>query len=471
MGFKKSTSFKVMPGVRVRVSTNGVSAYAGRTKIAGTSSSAKSSRPQARRAPARTATAQAAVRTVPLAKPGLFAPKEEKALYAFTVTRQVAVLDPLVLQHPAYAPVAAAILGIQHLDSGEMEQSVQTLQSVVHGLSPIESNSFVTKYLSTYGFDLEIAGGVTARFPLSQTSLVLALAEALQSLERIPEAIQYIEQLDPSHPALLSLTELYSDLNDWDEVIRLTDNIPVDSEITALLAIMRSQAHFSLEQLVAAKECLKPLTASKKYSDNIRFKALAMRSDISFAEKAYARAIADLEKILSENSQIPGIREALQYVNNVKAGEERQKAQAAQDKAAEAIRVRDKKKAEREAEALALREEKEAAALRLREEKQATALRLREEKQAAALRLREEKAAALYARQNPPVVQAGIINLSDDVETVDLALPSQIVEATVLPVEVSTSKEPGFYPDPEGVAPFRFWDGSEWTSRIRMTPQ
>lgn len=456
MGFKKSTSFKVMPGVRVRVSTNGVSVYAGRTKIAGTSSSSRSSQPPARRAPARAAVAQAAVGTVSFAKPGLFAPREEKALYAYAVTRQVDVLDPLVLQHPVYAPVAAAVLGIRYLYSGDMEQCVQTLQSVVHGLSPIESYSFVTRYLATYGFDLEIAGGVSARFPLSQTSLILALAEALQSLERIPEAIQYIEQLDPSYPALLSLAELYSDLNDWTEVIRLTDTLPVDSEITALLAIMRSRAHLNLDQLVAAKECLKPLTASKKYSDNIRFKALAMRSDISFSEKAYTRAIADLEKILSEDSQIPGIREALQYANNVKAGEERQKAQAAQEKASEALRVR---------------EEKEAAALRLREEKQATALRLREEKQAAALRLREEKAAALHARQNPPVMQAGIINLSDDVETVAPVLPSQIIEATVLPAEVSTSKEPGFYPDPEGVAPFRFWDGSEWTSRIRMTPQ
>ncbi|WP_442860097.1 DUF2510 domain-containing protein [Arthrobacter sp. zg-Y179] len=26
-----------------------------------------------------------------------------------------------------------------------------------------------------------------------------------------------------------------------------------------------------------------------------------------------------------------------------------------------------------------------------------------------------------------------------------------------------------FYPDPEGVAPFRYWDGEAWTSRVRMT--
>nr|WP_231709397.1 DUF2510 domain-containing protein [Arthrobacter sp. zg-Y895] len=31
------------------------------------------------------------------------------------------------------------------------------------------------------------------------------------------------------------------------------------------------------------------------------------------------------------------------------------------------------------------------------------------------------------------------------------------------------AREAGFYPDPEGVAPFRYWDGEAWTSRVRMT--
>ncbi|WP_370250386.1 DUF2510 domain-containing protein [Nocardioides sp.] len=40
-------------------------------------------------------------------------------------------------------------------------------------------------------------------------------------------------------------------------------------------------------------------------------------------------------------------------------------------------------------------------------------------------------------------------------------------QATASP---SVVREPGFYPDPDGVADQRFWDGHEWTSRIRMNP-
>ncbi len=459
MGFKKSTSIKVMPGVRVRVSTKGVSAYAGRTKIVGTST-ASSRRSTSHRAPARkTTTRPTAVRNsapapryTPAAKPGMLAPKEEKALYAYAVTRHMAELDPKVMQHPVYGQAAAALLGLQHLQSGNNEACVQALESVFHGKSPVEANPFMSKYFPNASFELEIAGGVTAQFPVTNTALTLALVEALQSLQRIPEAIKYVEELNPTYPALLSLAELYSDQDNWEEVIRLTDSLNVDSEITGLLAILRSQAHFELDQLGAAKECLKPLTASKKYSDNLRFKALALRSNISLEEKAYGRAITDLEKILAENSQISGVRDAIANVHQAREDAEQLKSQAASAKTAEALRIRTEKAAD---------------AQRLRDEKTAEAQRSREAKAAETQRLRDEKTAAKMALHATPVMQTGIINLSDD--HVEEA-PAPKTNST-FDVAVDTPKKAGFYPDPEGVAPFRYWDGKEWTSRIRMTNQ
>lgn len=445
MGFKKSASIKVMPGVRVRVSTKGVSAYAGRTKIAGTSSLQTRRTParqsSTRISPARSSAAQNAphVPALPTARPGMFAPKEEKALYAYVVTRRTAELDPLVLHHPVYGQVAAALLGLQHLQAGENEACVQALQEVVDNNPRIETNHFMSKYLPHFFFELEIAGGVSARFPMNNDALTLALAEALQSLHRIPEAIDYVEGLAPTYPALLSLVELYSDESNWQEVLRLTDSLQVDSELTGLLAILRSQAHFELDQLVAAKECLKPLTASKKYSDNLRFKALALRSSISLEEKAYARAIADLEKILAENSQILGIRDAIANVHQSRDGAEQQKAQEAAAKTAETLRVREAKAAE--------------------------AQRLREAKATETLRLREEKAAAKRDLKSAPVIQTGVINLSDDLEE-EAAATNHRPTANLA---VNTAKEAGFYADPECIAPYRYWDGDAWTSRVRMT--
>lgn len=456
MGFKKSASIKVMPGVRVRVSTKGVSAYAGRTKIAGTSTTQTRRtpvrQPSIRNTAARSSAAQNAPRVPagPTVKPGMLAPKEEKALYAYAVTRHMAELDPMVLQHPIYGQAAAALLGVQHLQAGNYEACVHALHSVVHSNPPIEINHFMSKYLPHFSFELDIAGGVTAQFPMTNDALTLALVEALQSLHRIPEAIEYVERLNPTYPALLSLVELNSDEGNWHEVIRLTDSVPVDSEITGLLAILRSQAHFELDQLVAAKECLKPLTASKKYSDNLRFKALALRSNISLEEKAYARAIADLEKILAENSQISGIREAIANVHQSRDEAEQLKAQEIAAKTAETLR---------------LREEKSAEAQRIRDEKIAETQRLREIKTAESLRLREEKAAAKLDLNATAVMQTGVINLSGDLKE-EAAVN---VDDSTASLPVNTANEAGFYADPEGVAPFRYWVGNAWTSRVRMT--
>lgn len=397
-------------------------------------------------------------------KPGVFAPKEEKALYAYFVSRKEVQLDPVVMLQPVYAQAAHALLGMQFMVAGPIDDCIRSLQFALTGPVPLELNNFLNKYLPDYRFELEIAGGVSVVFPISSDSVSLAIAEALQSQNRLDEAINCVEQLTASYPALLSLAELYSEKQDWREVVQLTDNIEVGSEIGALLAIIRSRAHLQLGQLTAAKECLKPLTASKKYSDNLRFQALALRSSISLEEKAYSRAIADLEKILAENSQVPGILHALEAVHAAQRDSEQEKLRAAENKAVEAEQAREAKKAE----TLRLREEKAAEVIRARDEKAAETLKLREEKAAAAARLREEKAAAKLALQNVPVMQTGIINLIDDSEADHVPQPSQ-PQSEPTPTKAETL-EAGFYPDPEGVAPYRYWDGESWTSRVRMKP-
>lgn len=394
----------------------------------------------------------------------MFSPKEEKALYAYFVSRKDVALDPSVMLQPVYAQTAYTLLGLQFLASGHTEDCIHALQNALAGPLPLESNKFIHRYFPNYRLDLDIAGGVSVQLPVSSDAVSLALAEALQSQGRVDEAINCVEQASPTYPALLSLTELYSEKQDWQEVVRLTDYIEVGSEIGALLAIFRSQAHLYLGQMTAAKECLKPITASKKYSVNLRFQALALRSSISLEEKAYGRAIADLERILAENSQVPGIRQALDAVNATKHDAEQAKVQAAEQKVAEAEQDREAKKAE----TARIRDEKAAEVLRVRAEKSAEAVRVREEKAAAAAKLREEKAAAKLALQNVPVMQTGVINLSDDVIDEEPARPRAPKEESI--PTTAGPKAAGFYPDPEGVAPFRYWDGNSWTPRIRMTP-
>lgn len=375
-------------------------------------------------------------------------------MYAYFVSRKDVALDPSVMLQPVHAQTAFALLGLQFMASGHLDDCIHALQNALAGPLPLESNNFIHKYFPNYHLDLDIAGGVSVRLPVSSDALSLALAEALQSQGRVDEAINCVEQASPTYPALLSLTELYSDKQDWQEVVRLTDYIEVGSEIGALLAIMRSQAYLNLGQLTAAKECLKPIAAGKKYSDNLRFQALALRSNISLEEKAYGRAIADLERILAENSQVPGILQALEAVNFAKVEAEQSKLQSAEQRLREAEQAREAKKAE---------------TLRIREEKAAEMLRIREERAAAAAKLKDEKASAKLAHESAPVVQAGFISLSDElIENTSSERDSHRGTRQDTISAGTANKEAGFYPDPEGIAPFRYWDGAAWTSRVRM---
>ncbi|HSN36572.1 MAG TPA: DUF2510 domain-containing protein [Arthrobacter sp.] len=367
----------------------------------------------------------------------MFAPKEEKFLFTFISQPEALNLDDSVLAHPQYAKLANVLLGLRHLIHGRTDPAVGYLRAALSLSGELEAHSFTQKYLAGYRLTLGIAGGVAVELPLSHDAATLALAEGLQIQDQTQAAVYYVEALDPSYPALLSLADLYLDLEDWNEVLRLTNGVAIDSEITAMLAIFRAKSHLALGELVAAKECIKSLTAGKKHGTGLRFQALALRSEISLAEGAFARATADLEKILAEDASVPGLREALTRIRHRQQELEQEKSDAAREK------------------------------LRAAEMKREQAERAKEEKRAESERVRAEKAAErerlLAHRTAPkPALRAAVIDLSFDED----ALPS----ASEPPSAHSKAGAllPGFYPDPEEVAPFRYWDGSAWTSRIRM---
>jgi hypothetical protein len=369
----------------------------------------------------------------------MFAPREEKALFSFVSQPETSGLDEAVLAHPQYAKLGNVLLGLRHLVRGQTDAAVQYLRAAQSLDGAVESHGFTQKYLSGYRLTLGIAGGVAVDLPLSHDAATLALAEGLQIQGQTEAAVYYVESLDPSHPALLSLTDLYTDLEDWNEVLRLTNGVGIDSEMTAMLAIFRAKAHLSLREHVAAKECIKTLTTSRKYGPGLRFQALALRAEISLTEGAFARATADLEKILAEDSSVPGVRDALTRVQRQQQEVEQQRTDAAREK-------------ERAA------EQKREQAERAKEEKRAEVERIRAEKAAERERLKSQRAAT------NPAIHAAVIDLSFDED----ALPARSEPAAAQPM--AGALLPGFHPDPEGVAPFRYWDGSAWTSRIRMKP-
>ena len=442
MGFKRSTSFQMVPGVRVRVSTSGVSVNGRR--VTGSSGSGRSST-RARSAPQPRYTPPPP--SAP--KPGWLSSSEEKSLFAAVVERKAMDVDDTVRFHPNFAKVAHALLGLRMLEAGQLDRAADYLQYAISAPGDIVHHPFVQKYLPDFDYELSIYDGISASLPMGDTLLRLAGAEALQALGRLQEAAQLVEDAMPSAPAALSLADLYGETGRWDEVVELTDGLTVQDELTAGLALLRGEAQMNLANYTAAKECIKSLTTSRKLGDDIRHAALALRAEIQAAEGAFGRARADLEKILAENSRYPGLKDALADLHH-------------REDAATTAKEQEKQRlaAEKERTAAAKREEQE---------------RAREEKKAEAERLRAERAQTRQPRPAPAAAQAGFIDLTAEEGTPVVpsrAASSQAATAEEPAADAETNDEPGdpgFYPDPEGVAPFRYWDGTAWTSRVRMT--
>ena len=155
----------------------------------------------------------------------MFAPKEEKALFTFVSEPEALSLDETVLAHPQFAKLGNVLLGLRHLIHGRTDPAVECLRAALSLDGRLESHAFTQKYLSGYRLTLGIAGGVSVELPLSHDATTLALAEGLQIQGQTQTAVYYVEALDPSYPALLSLADLYIDLKDWNEVLRLTNGV------------------------------------------------------------------------------------------------------------------------------------------------------------------------------------------------------------------------------------------------------
>lgn len=231
MGFRMRKSFKIAPGVRLNVSKSGIGASVGtrgvrysvhssgrRTRSVGlpgtgigyvsttsrTSRSRGSSAATRSRAPEAPPTPRAA-----RPKPGLFAPKGEKALYRLIRSGQFtpANLDAISVKYPNLWLAASTIVGLQRVSEGDTSDSTITqLQQIFDHYTDPAHDPFIAKYLAGASYmTIGIAPGVTAELPFSRDLVGLALTEVLQERGRLDEAIDVVERVTPTAHAAVSL--------------------------------------------------------------------------------------------------------------------------------------------------------------------------------------------------------------------------------------------------------------------------
>lgn len=175
----------------------------------------------------------------------------------------------------------------------------------------VETNPFVAKYLSAGTVSLGVAEGVTATLPFSRDAVGLALAELHQQAGDFAAAIDVVEHLEPSPIAAVSLAELYTETGRHEDVIDVTNGLTNTDDPTALLLTFRGSALRETGNLTAARESFKEALKSSKRDHGIRHLALMERARTYLAEGKEAMARNDLERIMAEDANYPGLAREL----------------------------------------------------------------------------------------------------------------------------------------------------------------
>jgi tetratricopeptide (TPR) repeat protein len=310
-----------MPGVRLNLSKTGVGASfgsgpvrysvhsSGRRTVSARTGIPGVTYQQSVRQSGRTQTPVAAPLPTFPAKPGLFAPSSEKELYKACIAQDARAIDAAGTAHPDVRLPAYAMAGLLYASS-DADRARRVLRSAFDAGDPA-GHPFTQKYLSALRVLVPIAEGVTARQAIDRDAVGLTLAELLQAADEISQAIDVVEQLEPSFVAALSLAELYSLAGRHEDVIDLTNGVQNEDDASALLLAYRGRA-FRVEGLHdAAHEALKEALKSRSRMPEVRHLALSERAANYAAQGKKAMARKDLERILGEDSAYPGVVDAL----------------------------------------------------------------------------------------------------------------------------------------------------------------
>jgi tetratricopeptide (TPR) repeat protein len=325
-GFRMRKSIKLVPGVKLNVSKSGLGASVGgkgarysvhssgrRTTSLGSGVVPgvyyqSSKRGGSRESKGQSTQPQGAAPVTPK-KPGLFAPKGEKALYKAVKAQDAQAMKRVGEAHPGFRLPSYSLAGL-FLMTSEPAESERLLDDVFASGRDPAAEKFISTYLFTQ-LTLSIAKGVTAELPINRDAVGLALAELKQEHEDLAGAIEVVEQLEPTTYSAVSLAELYAQTRRWDDVIELTDGIKNEDDASALLCVFRGQAFREQGFHDAAHEALKEALRARSRAAPIRHLALAQRAQNYLAQGKKAQARKDLERILAEDSTYEGVRERL----------------------------------------------------------------------------------------------------------------------------------------------------------------
>jgi tetratricopeptide (TPR) repeat protein len=243
--------------------------------------------------------------------PSIFASKNEKLFFEALTAHEIFLYKNL-FSIPELELVSKSIavqLAIQ-TDDG-MKESIHWFEEIWKNKSDLANNKLFKKYVSQIIVVIPVAPGILFQTYLNIQALGLLYIEVLQQGKNFRRAKQIAEELTADQISAISLSEIEVQLGEYDEVLSLTENIDNVDDSTAILLVFRAIALREKKLFDASKEVLKESLKSKKRNPDILHKALFERAKTHIAEGSKAKAKSDLEKIIANDSDYPGVNELL----------------------------------------------------------------------------------------------------------------------------------------------------------------
>jgi tetratricopeptide (TPR) repeat protein len=243
--------------------------------------------------------------------PSIFASKNEKLFFEALTAHEIFLYKNL-FSIPELELVSKSIavqLAIQ-TDDG-MKESIHWFEEIWKNKSDLANNKLFKKYVSQIIVVIPVAPGILFQTYLNIQALGLLYIEVLQQGKDFRRAKQIAEELTADQISAISLSEIEVQLGEYDEVLSLTENIDNVDDSTAILLVFRAIALREKKLFDASKEVLKESLKSKKRNPDILHKALFERAKTHTAEGSKAKAKSDLEKIIANDSDYPGVNELL----------------------------------------------------------------------------------------------------------------------------------------------------------------
>jgi tetratricopeptide (TPR) repeat protein len=250
------------------------------------------------------------------AKPGLFAPKGEKLLYAAIKADLDSSLLAQVEAIPHFTRTAQLFNALRLTKEEDKSASIQILQSLHdEGYHP-ENDKLVIKYANATKLTVGSLPGINLVLTLAYDDMTIFLAELYRQQDKFKEASALLQSAPKGFNRAIFICRLCDSAEKYAPILSVTNGLTNDSENSMLLLIYRGVALGKTGHMDASIATFKE--ALRYPSRDLDLRMLGWRERGRMYLEAGKKSLAkkDLEKVFAENSEYPEIVELLGRVNS-----------------------------------------------------------------------------------------------------------------------------------------------------------